>query len=54
MRFVPDGALRTGPFTQTVADPNRLRWDPLPEPPGGTDFLAGLWTVGGNAAFSGH
>ncbi|MEH0543392.1 homogentisate 1,2-dioxygenase [Streptomyces sp. B21-105] len=44
----PDGALRTGPFTQTVADPNRLRWDPLPEPPGGTDFLAGLWTVGGN------
>ncbi|MGQ4334534.1 homogentisate 1,2-dioxygenase, partial [Streptomyces hayashii] len=43
-----DGAIRTGPFGQTVPDPNRLRWDPLPEPPAGTDFLAGLWTLGGN------
>ena len=43
-----NGALRTAPFNQTVPDPNRLRWDPLPEPPEGTDFLAGLWTLGGN------
>ncbi|MFI9629768.1 homogentisate 1,2-dioxygenase [Streptomyces sp. NPDC052042] len=43
-----DGAIRTAPFTETVPDPNRLRWDPLPEPPAGTDFLAGLWTLGGN------
>ena len=35
------GHLRTGPFTETVPDPNRLRWDPLPEPAEGTDFLAG-------------
>ncbi|MER7711485.1 homogentisate 1,2-dioxygenase [Streptomyces werraensis] len=43
-----NGALRSAPFTQTVPDPNRLRWDPLPDPAGGTDFLAGLWTLGGN------
>ncbi|WP_299537600.1 homogentisate 1,2-dioxygenase [uncultured Streptomyces sp.] len=43
-----NGALRTGPFTETVTDPNRLRWSPLPEPAPGTDFLAGLWTLGGN------
>ncbi|WNZ12764.1 homogentisate 1,2-dioxygenase [Streptomyces sp. 11x1] len=43
-----NGALRTAPFTETVPDPNRLRWNPLPEPPAGTDFLSGLWTLGGN------
>ncbi|MFF7332100.1 homogentisate 1,2-dioxygenase [Streptomyces sp. NPDC090306] len=43
-----NGALRSAPFTETVPDPNRLRWDPLPEPQAGTDFVAGLWTVGGN------
>ncbi|MGA5101434.1 homogentisate 1,2-dioxygenase [Streptomyces lavendulocolor] len=43
-----NGALRTAPFTETVADPNRLRWNPLPEPAPGTDWLAGLWTLGGN------
>ncbi|WP_330292107.1 homogentisate 1,2-dioxygenase [Streptomyces sp. NBC_00576] len=48
--FTPtdNGAIRTAPFTESVPDPNRLRWDPLPEPPVGTDFLAGLWTLGGN------
>jgi homogentisate 1,2-dioxygenase len=43
-----NGSLRTAPFTETVADPNRLRWNPLPEPAPGTDWLAGLWTLGGN------
>lgn len=42
-----NGALRTAPFTETP-DPNRLRWNPLPDPDPGTDFLAGLWTLGGN------
>ncbi|MCC9708583.1 homogentisate 1,2-dioxygenase [Streptomyces sp. MNU76] len=37
-----------GPFTETLPDPNRLRWNPLPEPPAGTDFLSGLWSLGGN------
>ncbi|MBL1099773.1 homogentisate 1,2-dioxygenase [Streptomyces coffeae] len=45
---IDNGALRGAPFTETVPDPNRLRWDPLPEPPAGTDFLSGLWTLGGN------
>ncbi|MGW8381082.1 homogentisate 1,2-dioxygenase [Streptomyces sp. ODS28] len=40
--------LRGGPFTETVPDPNRMRWNPLPAPAPGTDFLAGLWTLGGN------
>ncbi|WP_375165765.1 homogentisate 1,2-dioxygenase, partial [Streptomyces sp.] len=43
-----NGALRGAPFTETVPDPNRLRWDPLPAPAPGTDWLAGLWTLGGN------
>ncbi|MET9700321.1 homogentisate 1,2-dioxygenase [Streptomyces sp. NPDC006529] len=43
-----NGALRTAPFTESVPDPNRLRWNPLPDPAPGTDFVAGLWTLGGN------
>ncbi|MGI5483621.1 homogentisate 1,2-dioxygenase [Streptomyces lavendofoliae] len=43
-----NGAVRTAPFTETVPDPNRLRWNPLPDPAPGTDWLAGLWTLGGN------
>ncbi|MCX5383355.1 homogentisate 1,2-dioxygenase [Streptomyces sp. NBC_00083] len=43
-----NGRIRTAPFSESVPDPNRLRWNPLPEPPAGTDWLAGLWTLGGN------
>ncbi|AJE86554.1 MULTISPECIES: homogentisate 1,2-dioxygenase [Streptomyces] len=43
-----NAAVRTAPFTEQVPDPNRLRWNPLPAPAPGTDFLAGLWTLGGN------
>ncbi|MDH2391462.1 homogentisate 1,2-dioxygenase [Streptomyces sp. HNM0663] len=45
---IDNGAVRSAPFTETVPDPNRLRWNPLPEPAPGTDWLAGLWTLGGN------
>ncbi|MGW0776160.1 homogentisate 1,2-dioxygenase [Streptomyces sp. NPDC002835] len=45
---VDNGHVRSAPFTETVPDPNRLRWNPLPEPAPGTDWLAGLWTLGGN------
>ncbi|MEU0808593.1 homogentisate 1,2-dioxygenase [Streptomyces sp. NPDC005970] len=43
-----NGGLRGAPFTECAPDPNRLRWEPLPAPAPGTDFLAGLWTLGGN------
>ncbi|RMI46238.1 homogentisate 1,2-dioxygenase [Streptomyces triticirhizae] len=45
---IGNGSLRGAPFEETEPDPNRMRWDPLPEPPAGTDFVAGLWTLGGN------
>ncbi|KJY17852.1 MULTISPECIES: homogentisate 1,2-dioxygenase [Streptomyces] len=45
---IDNGALRSAPFTEAVPDPNRLRWNPLPDPAPGTDFLSGLWTLGGN------
>lgn len=45
---IDNGAVRSAPFTECVPDPNRLRWNPLPEPAPGTDFLDGLWTLGGN------
>ncbi|MEU9603615.1 homogentisate 1,2-dioxygenase [Streptomyces sp. NPDC048057] len=45
---VDGGSLGGAPFTEAVPDPNRLRWDPLPDPAPGTDWLAGLWTLGGN------
>ncbi|MGP4001502.1 homogentisate 1,2-dioxygenase [Streptomyces sp. 8N706] len=43
-----NGALRSAPFTETVPDPNRLRWNPLPASSGEADFVSGLWTLGGN------
>ncbi|KUJ67266.1 homogentisate 1,2-dioxygenase [Streptomyces albus subsp. albus] len=48
---IGNGALRGAPFTgedSAAPDPNRLRWDPLPAPAAGTDFVSGLWTLGGN------
>ncbi len=47
-RPVDAGALRTAPFTDATPSPNRLRWDPIPLPSAPTDFVDGLFTVGGN------
>jgi homogentisate 1,2-dioxygenase len=45
----PHGAtLRSAPFTEVAPDPNRLRWDPLPVLEAPTDFVDGIYTVGGN------
>lgn len=47
---IPNGRLLTAPFTDVEPDPNRLRWDPMPAPAPDTDFLAGLFTIGGHGS----
>ena len=44
--------LRTAPFTEAIAPPTQLRWDPLPLPTEATDFIAGLVTLAGNGDVS--
>jgi homogentisate 1,2-dioxygenase len=45
---IAQGLLRSGPFDEVEASPNRLRWDPLPIPSKPTDFLDGLVTIAGS------
>jgi homogentisate 1,2-dioxygenase len=49
-RRIGNGRLRGTPFDEIEPDPNRLRWDPLPLPreDAATDWIDGLYTVGGN------
>ena len=47
-RRIDNGLWRTAPFGETDATPNRLRWDPLPDPATPTDFIDGMTTIGGN------
>jgi homogentisate 1,2-dioxygenase len=54
--FVPypgNARLKSGPFGDVPANPNRLRWDPLPYPEGPADFVDGLVTYGGNGDVTG-
>ena len=44
----PQGLIRSGPFTEAPADPNRLRWDPIEIGDAPRDFVDGLVTVAGN------
>ena len=37
-------------FAEVAADPNQLRWDPLPIPAAPTDFIDGLETMAGNGS----
>ncbi len=46
--------LCSAPYAEAPADPNRLRWDPLPIPAEPTDFLDGLVTLGGNEGIGIH
>jgi homogentisate 1,2-dioxygenase len=50
--FTPyaQGNLRSGPFDEAPAPPNRMRWNPLPLADEATDFIDGLVTYGGNGA----
>jgi homogentisate 1,2-dioxygenase len=47
--FAPhaQGLIRSGPFTEAPANPNRLRWSPLGFHDGGRDFVEGLTTICG-------
>ena len=47
-RRIDDGLLRSAPFDEADAPPNRLRWNPLALPSTPTDFIDGLVTMGGN------
>ena len=42
------GLLRSGPFDEAPASPNRLRWDPFPLPKKSVDFVEGLATLAGS------
>jgi len=44
----PLGLIRSGPFTEAPATPNRLRWDPIEIGDEPRDFVDGLVTVAGN------
>ena len=41
-------------FNELPADPNQLRWSPLPEAKPGTDFIDGLFAMCGNAGVAVH
>lgn len=49
-RKIENGLLRSGPFEEEAPTPNRLRWNPLPSPTKPTDFVDGLFTIGGNGS----
>src|SRR5262249_15805482 len=48
LKRIDDGPIRTAPFAEVEASPNRLRWDPLPTPSKPADFIDGLVTICGN------
>ena len=53
--FVPyedNPLLRSAPFAEIPANPNRMRWDPPPYPDGSVDFADALVTYGGNGDVS--
>jgi len=45
---IDNGTLLTPPFTDVPLEPNLLFWAPRSAPAAGTDFVSGLWTLGGN------
>ena len=47
-RRAPQGLVRSGPFDEVEASPNRLRWDPFSVPAKPTDFVDGLATLAGS------
>ncbi|HEX4927572.1 MAG TPA: homogentisate 1,2-dioxygenase [Burkholderiales bacterium] len=47
-RRLAQALLRSGPFDEVEASPNRLRWNPFPAPRAPTDFIDGLATIAGS------
>ena len=45
---IEHATLLSPPFTEVPVEPNRQYWPPRPAPAAGTDFVSGLWTLGGN------
>ncbi len=53
-RETSSGKIATAPFNEVPADPNQMRWDPLPIPSTPTDFIDGLFTMAGNGSAAGQ
>ena len=53
-RWIGNGLLRSAPFREVEPDPNRMRWDPPDMQAAGTDFVDGLYTIGGNGDALSH
>ncbi|MBF8222529.1 homogentisate 1,2-dioxygenase [Halomonas sp. 328] len=47
-RPLDDARVATAPLARPAADPNQMRWDPMPLPEAATDFLDGLLSVAVN------
>ena len=47
-RPLGDTAVATAPLARPAADPNQMRWDPVPVPEAPTDFVDGLLTIAVN------
>ncbi len=46
--------LRAAPYVEVPANPNRLRWDPLPGPEAPADFVDSLASIAGNDGMGVH
>ena len=49
---IGNGMIRSAPFGEIEATPSQLRWSPFPIPKEPTDFVDGIWTIGGNGDVS--
>jgi homogentisate 1,2-dioxygenase len=47
-RRIDNGLWRAAPFIEVEPSPNRLRWNPMPQPDKPADFIDGMATMGGN------
>jgi homogentisate 1,2-dioxygenase len=52
--LMDNNLIRSTPFDETPTSPNQLRWNPLPAPSAGTDFVRGMVTMGGNGDAETH